>query len=135
MAAAAFHRTREWFEDHLYKFFIKHFGQAAYNAEFLDSPRPNQYVFDLPDMNKRVILTCNPDASIDKEERNYKYANELEQSANSAEAYLKRVGMDGYATYFDTAAGIGHPYSKGVQHYASEERAPEERRKLMIKLA
>jgi hypothetical protein len=118
--ASGVKRSAAWFEDRLYGFFISHYAGAK-DAEFLVSPKDNQYIFDLPDLKKRVILTCNPDASIDATELYYRTHTELERTADAADhAAKKRRNDKAYESFFESGGGLGHPIGTFTWHWADE---------------
>ena len=62
-------RSSAWYRNKLYKYFTVYFGQYEDTAEFLPDPSDNQWVFDIPELDLRVKLTCYDNGKID--ERRY----------------------------------------------------------------
>ena len=109
-------RSAEWFDKHLFTYFVRYYSEV-FEAEFLTSPAKNQYVFDLPGSCRRIILTCNADATIDIIERYYKNDSLLEKMSNAADAAAQTLDKEKYKTFFETEAGIGHPYYQTTKHF------------------
>ena len=51
-------RKQRWYSSRIAKYFEEHYGQYEDTAEFFPDPADNQWLFDIPELNVRVELTC-----------------------------------------------------------------------------
>ena len=51
-------RTEKWHQRRLAKYFTEHYEIYEDTAEFWNDPEPNQWLFDISELNIRVLLTC-----------------------------------------------------------------------------
>ena len=98
-------RSAAWFEQKLYDYFIRMGNDYLRYAEFYTSPRPDQYVFDMPDRKQRIILTCDTDGLVNKKTYEYNKAGQLRLLGWIADLVTK----DSPKNFFETVQGIGHP--------------------------
>ncbi len=51
------HKHR-WYMTRLSKYFDEHYKRFEDTAEFFPDPADNQWLFDIPELNVRIELTC-----------------------------------------------------------------------------
>lgn len=56
--------TDIWYQNRLNKHFDKYYSEFKYDAEFYPDPAPNQWLFDIPDLNLTFKLTCQEDGRV-----------------------------------------------------------------------
>ena len=56
--------TDIWYQNRLRKHFDKYFEDFKYTAEFYPDPAPNQWLFDIPEINLKFRLTCYDDGRV-----------------------------------------------------------------------
>lgn len=69
------HKHR-WYMTRLGKYFDEHYKQYEDTAEFFPDPADNQWLFDIPELEMRVELTCY-DNGVVMEERYHKGGTRL----------------------------------------------------------
>ena len=52
-------KPEKWYQRRLAKYFTEHYEQYEDVTEFWNDPAPNQWLFDIPELNVKVELTCN----------------------------------------------------------------------------
>lgn len=50
--------NEKWYQRRLAAYFEKHYSKYEDSAEYWNDPSPNQWLFDIPELNLRVELTC-----------------------------------------------------------------------------
>lgn len=56
--------TDIWYQNRLNKHFDKYFGEYKHDAEFYPDPAPNQWLFDIPELELTFKLTCHDDGRV-----------------------------------------------------------------------
>ena len=56
--------TDIWYQNRLNKHFDKYYSEYKYDAEFYENPAPNQWLFDIPELDLTFKLTCYDDGQI-----------------------------------------------------------------------
>lgn len=56
----------KWYQRRLAKYFTENFEQYEDVAEWWNDPAVNQWLFDIPELNERVELTCFDDGRVIK---------------------------------------------------------------------
>ena len=56
--------TDIWYQNRLNKHFDKYYSEFKYDAEFYENPAPNQWLFDIPELNLQFKLTCQEDGRV-----------------------------------------------------------------------
>lgn len=57
-------KTEKWYQRRLAKFFTEHYEPYEDTVEFWNDPTPNQWLFDIPEWNARIELTCDDEGNI-----------------------------------------------------------------------
>ena len=57
-------KTEKWYQRRLAKYFTEHYVQYEDTVEYWDDPAMNQWLFDIPELNERVELTCYDDGRV-----------------------------------------------------------------------
>lgn len=52
-------RAEKWYQRRLAAYFTEHYAQYEDTVEFWGDPARNQWLFDIPELGKRIELTCN----------------------------------------------------------------------------
>lgn len=52
-------RTEKWYQRRLAKYFEENYEQYEDTAEWFSDPGINQWMFNIPELNTRIKLTCN----------------------------------------------------------------------------
>lgn len=60
--------TEKWYQRRLAKYFTEHYEHYEDDAEYFPDPAPNQWLFDIPEFNTRIELTCD-DSGVVSEQR------------------------------------------------------------------
>lgn len=60
----------KWYQRRLAKYFTEYYKRYEDTAEYWNDPAPNQWLFDIPELNIRVELTCDDKGAI--REQRYK---------------------------------------------------------------
>lgn len=60
------HRHR-WYMTRLARYCEEHYGQYEDTAEFYPDPADNQWLFDIPELDIRVKLTCHESGMVTEE--------------------------------------------------------------------
>lgn len=50
--------TATWYRNRLYKYFMVRYGEYEDFVDFLPDPSDRQWLFEIPDLDLRVKLTC-----------------------------------------------------------------------------
>lgn len=61
-------RTEKWYQRRLAKYFTEHYEAYEDNTEYWPDPAYNQWLFDIPELDKRIELTCYDDGRVTKSE-------------------------------------------------------------------
>ena len=61
-------KPEKWYQRRLAKYFTEHYEQYEDTAEYWPDPFINQWLFDIPELEIRVELTCN-DKGVVREQR------------------------------------------------------------------
>lgn len=69
-------RPEKWYQRRLAKHFTEHYEQYEDTTEFWNDPAPNQWLFDIPELNARIELTCD-DEGVVTEQRYTRNLQEL----------------------------------------------------------
>ena len=51
-------KPEKWYQRRLARYFTEHYEQYEDVAEYWNDPAPNQWLFDIPELDIRVELTC-----------------------------------------------------------------------------
>lgn len=57
-------KTEKWYQRRLAKYFTDHYIQYEDTAEFRNDPAINQWLFDIPELDIKVELTCNDKGAV-----------------------------------------------------------------------
>ena len=57
-------KTEKWYQRRLAAYFTEHYAQYEDTAEFWNDPAMNQWLFDIPELNERITLTCYDDGRV-----------------------------------------------------------------------
>lgn len=57
------------YQRRLERYFDKHYGEYADSAEWYPDISKNQWMFDIPELRKRVTLTCGADGKVEERVR------------------------------------------------------------------
>lgn len=61
-------KPEKWFQRRLAAYFEKHYSEYEDRVEYWNDPAPNQWLFDIPELETKVELTCDEKGNI-KEQR------------------------------------------------------------------
>ena len=56
-----------WYRRRLFNYFREWYEDREDEIEFYNDPAPNQWLFDIPDLDVRVKLTCDKDGNVFEE--------------------------------------------------------------------
>lgn len=51
-------KKEKWYQTRLARYFEENYGEYEDSAAFYNNPAPNQWFFDIPELNISVLLTC-----------------------------------------------------------------------------
>lgn len=57
-------KSEKWYQRRLAKYFEDHYGEHEDDVEFFPDPAFNQWLFDIPQNNVRVELTCDINGNV-----------------------------------------------------------------------
>ena len=57
-------KTEKWYQRRLAAYFTEHYTQYEDTTEFWNDPAMNQWLFDIPELNERIELTCYDDGRV-----------------------------------------------------------------------
>lgn len=57
-------RDEKWYQRRLAKYFAEHFEQYEDTAEFWNDPAPNKWLFDIPELDVKIELTCDDNGKV-----------------------------------------------------------------------
>lgn len=57
-------KTEKWYQRRLAAYFTEHYAQYEDTAEFWNDPAMNQWLFDIPELDERITLTCYDDGRV-----------------------------------------------------------------------
>lgn len=60
--------NEKWYQRRLARYFTEKYEVYEYNTEFWSDPDINQWLFDIPVLDKRIELTCRDNGKIEKTE-------------------------------------------------------------------
>lgn len=65
-------RTHAWYRTRLGRFFDNYYLEYEDDIRWFVDPAPNQWLFDIPELNTRVELTCDIKGNVTVQEYNMK---------------------------------------------------------------
>lgn len=60
--------SEKWYQRRLARYFTEHYEHYEDDAEYFNDPAPNQWLFDIPEFDVRIELTCD-DSGVVSEQR------------------------------------------------------------------
>lgn len=57
-------RSEQWYRARLSRYFDEHFIGYEDSVLWFTDPAPNQWLFDIPELNTRVELTCDTSGNV-----------------------------------------------------------------------
>lgn len=51
-------KNEKWYQRHLAVYFADNYSQYEDSAEYQNDPAPNQWLFNIPELEKKIELTC-----------------------------------------------------------------------------
>lgn len=62
-------KYERWYRRRLHNYFMEHYSEYedADEIEFYNDPAPNQWLFDIPELDVRVKLTCDKEGNVTDE--------------------------------------------------------------------
>ena len=61
--------TKRWYQARLAKYFVDNYEPYEDAAEFYPDPADNQWLFDIPELEVRIRLTCHENGMVMEEQR------------------------------------------------------------------
>ena len=61
-------RTEQWYRNRLSRFFYVYYAEYEDDILWWADPAPNQWLFDIPELNTRVELTCDMNGRVSVQE-------------------------------------------------------------------
>lgn len=59
-------KTERFYQNHLRKYFDKHFSEYEDTVEYFVDPAPNQWKFTVPELDETIILVCEDSGKVRK---------------------------------------------------------------------
>lgn len=59
-------KTERFYQNHLRKYFDKHFSEYEDTVEYFVDPAPNQWKFMIPELDQTILLVCEDSGKVRK---------------------------------------------------------------------
>ena len=59
-------KTEKFYQNHLRKYFDKHFKEYEDTVEYFVDPAPNQWKFTIPELDQTILLVCEDSGKVRK---------------------------------------------------------------------